>query len=280
MSRTAEIFQRYQIEIQEASRRGREMHDEVLRQEQDVLITNSPGAKKAIEAFTAAIADAFQAFRAALDKLEIDLAAAEAKAIDQQFPDQLLAEANWKKAQDAASVKRDKALRKADAQFETEDRDGRILIGSRKDAALFEARRKRDAAHEEAHRVFLEEDAQAFRDFQAADQAAREKAITTIDDLRLEQKRAGEAEDRTHELAKQRATERLEAALSSDPTAAAIHEAFQMRLATVDRDSELEKQAILARMQAELASAAPTPPPAGSRTSSRTPRSRSGRGRG
>ena len=280
MSRTAEIFQRYQIEIQEASRRGREMHDEVLRQEQDVLITNSPGAKKAIEAFTAAIADAFQAFRAALDKLEIDLAAAEAKAIDQQFPDQLLAEANWKKAQDAASVKRDKALRKADAQFETEDRDGRILIGSRKDAALLEARRKRDAAHEEAHRVFLEEDAQAFRDFQAADQAAREKAITTIDDLRLEQKRAGEAEERTHELAKQRATERLEAALSSDPTAAAIHEAFQMRLATVDRDSELEKQAILARMQAELASAGPTPPPAGSRTSSRTPRSRSGRGRG
>ena len=279
MSRTAEIFQRYQIEIQEASHRGRAMHDEVLRQEQDVLTTNSPAAKKAIEAFTAAIADAFQAFRDALEKLELKLAADEAKAIDQQFPDQLLAQTNWQKGKDAASLKRDKALRKADAQFEAEDRDGRILVGSRQDAALLEARKKRDAAHEEAHRVFLEEDEQAFRDFQAADQAAREKAITTIDDLRLEQKRAGEAEERTHELAKQRATERLEAALSSDPTAAAIHEAFQMRLATVDRDSELEKQAILARMQAELAGAGPTPP-AGSRTSSRTPRSRSGRGRG
>ena len=257
MSRTAEIFQRYQIEIAEASRRGREMHDEVLRQEQDVLITNVPAAKRAIEAFNVAIANAFQAFRDSLEKLELDLAENEAKAIDQQFPDEQRAEAGWQKARAAASSKLEKALRRADAEFDEEDREGRVLLGGRKDAALRQARDKRDAAYAEANRVFREEDDEAYRDYRAADQAAREKAITEIDSLRLEHKRAGENLEEILERAKQQAAERLDAALSADPNASAIREAFQMRLETVDRESELEKQAIYARMKAELAGEAP-----------------------
>jgi hypothetical protein len=258
MSRTAEIFQRYQTEIAEASRRGREMHDEVLRQERDVLITNVPAAKKAIEAFDVAVADAFRTFREALEELELDLAENEAKAIDQQFPDEQLAETNWQKARASAASKLEKALRRADAEFEDEDREGRTMIGQRKDAALSQARNKRDAAYAEANRIFLAEDDEAYGDYRVADQAAREKAIAKIDELRLDHKRAGENHERTLERAKQQAAERLEAALSGDPIAAAIREAFQMRLETVGRESELEKQAIYARMKAELAGAPPS----------------------
>ena len=233
------------------------MHDEVLRQEQDVLITNVPAAKKAIEAFNVAIANAFQAFRDALEKLELDLAENEAKAIDQQFPDEQRAEDGWQKARAAASSKLEKALRRADAEFEDADREGRALLGARKDVALRQARDKRDAAYAEANRVFREEDDEAYRDYRAADQAAREKAIAEIDSLRLEHKRAGENLEANLERAKQQAAERLDAALSADPNASAIREAFQMRLETVDRESELEKQAIYARMKAELAGEAP-----------------------
>lgn len=255
MSRRAEIFQRYQVEFQESSRRGRALHDEVLRQEQDVLATNVPAAKTALVAYAAAVAKAFKELQDSVEKSEQDLAADEAQLIAGQYPAELAAEAAWNEAKDEAALKQELARAQADETYDAAYREALRLMAPARDSAIAKARRARDAAYLAGDSKFIQEDDKAYREYQEAYAAARETVIAKIDGLRVKQRLAADAEAETYERGCENASARLRSALSSDPTAAAIHEAFQMRLVDVDRQAEADKQAILARMQAELAQA-------------------------
>jgi len=257
MSRRNEIIQRAQAEFQAAIDRFRLLRQEILRQQRDVLVTNSPAARTALDKFEAALADAFDAFQQSQDEANQTVMDAEVSASATRFEAEQAANEAWRDANDAAALTRAKATRDAEDKFNLAFNAAQHISGPGQERAITSARRTRDEEVAKAERKFADETDAAWREVEQKLADAREGEIAAFEKARAKQAIAVEKAAAAQNLARSKADTALEKALSGDPIAASIHEAFQTRLADAEAAAEREKQDILDRMSADLAAATP-----------------------
>jgi len=258
MSRRLEILQRAQAEFQAAIDRGREMRGEVLRQQRDLLATHTPQAKNALDAFESAAAEAFDNYQRRIAESQDKAIAAEAEATDAQTRAELDAIAQHQQAIDTATRTRDEVQEEAERIFEEAFRGvANQLFGAAKDKAIAGARSRRDAAIQAAERAFTKSGDDAFRKQQRDIANSREAQIAAFEKARKVQVQADQRASTDHESEIEKASQAFQKSVSGDPTAAAIVEAFELRLAEVERETEQEKADILARMRADIEKSTP-----------------------
>jgi hypothetical protein len=257
MSRRNEIIQRAQAEFQAAIDRFRLLREEILRQQRDVLITNSPTARTALDKFEAAIADAFDTFQQSQGEANQAVIDAEVAASATRFDAEQAADQAWREANDAAALKRTKAIRDAEDKFNLAFNAAQHISGPGQERAITSARKTRDEEIGKAERQFTDDTDAAWRAFQRQQSDAREEEISAFEAARAKQGAAVEKAAAVQDLARSKADKALDKALSGDPIAASIREAFQTRLADAEAAAEREKQDILDRMAADLAAATP-----------------------
>jgi hypothetical protein len=257
MSRRNEIIQRAQAEFQAAIDRFRLLREEILRQQRDGLITNSPTARTALDKFEAAVAAAFDTFQQSQNEANQAVVDAEAEASAARFDTERAADQAWREANDAAALKRTKAIRDAEDKFDLAFNAAQHISGPGQQRAIAAARKTRDEEIAKAERQFTDDTDAAWRAFQQKQSDAREEEISAFEKARARQAAAVEKAAATQTVAQSKADTALQKALSGDPIAASIREAFQTRLADAEAASEREKQDILDRMAADLAAATP-----------------------
>ena len=257
MSRRNEIIQRAQAEFQAAIDRFRLLREEILRQQRDVLITNSPTARTALDKFEAALADAFEVFQQGQSEANQAVVDAEMAASASRFDAEQAAGQAWREANDAADLKRTKTIRDAEDKFDLAFNAAQRIAGPGKERAIAAARKTRDEETARAERQFTDDTDAAWRGFQQKQSDAREDEISAFEKARAKQAAAVEKAAATQTAAQSKADTALQKALSDDPIAASIREAFQTRLADAEAASEREKQDILDRMAADLGAATP-----------------------
>lgn len=257
MSRRNEIVQRAQAEFQAAIDRFRTLHDDIRKQQRDVLITNSPAARKALDAFETAVDVAFLTFQQDRNDADQAITDAEVKASAKRFDAEQAANQEWRDANDAATLKRTSAVQVAEDKFNAAFNAAQHIAGVGRDKAIQSARKTRDDEIRKAERVFADETDAAWRAFEKASADAREDEIRAFEAARAKQAAAVAGAAATQDLAKVKADKALDKALAGDPIAASIREAFQSRLADAEAANEREKQDILDRMTADLATATP-----------------------
>jgi hypothetical protein len=257
MSRRSEIIQRANAEYQAAVNRGQELHEEILRQQADVLSHNSAAAKTAMAAYEASIADAFTDYQLALSESEQELVAAELEASSMQSQAEQSALEIWSAARDAADNTRLASRQAAEDAYSAAYFQASRQPGAQKDQAIAGARKRRDDGLQAAEDAFLNATTNAWHRYEESRSGARESAIASIDKARATQAKAAEKAANTHERVQLKSREALQKAIASDPTASAIEEAFRIRLAEADAQTEREKQDIIDRMKADLDNATP-----------------------
>jgi hypothetical protein len=257
MSRRNEIIQRAQAEFQASIDRFRTLHDDILKQQRDVLITNSPTARKALDAFETAVDAAFLAFQQDQNEANQAVTDAEVVASAKRFDAEQEANQDWRDANDAATLERTSAVQEAEDKFNAAFNAAQRISGVGHDKAVASARKTRDDEIRKAERVFADETDAAWRAFEKASADAREDEISAFEAARAKQAAAVAKAAATRDLAKTKADNALDRALAGDPVAASIREAFQLRLAEAEGAAEKEKQDILDRMTADLANATP-----------------------
>ena len=257
MSRRDEILARAQAELQAAGDRFRSLREEILRQQRDVLSTNSPAAKAALEKFDAADAAAFEKRQAAIDEANSAVVDAEFKASSARFAADQATSATFQDASDRAAQKRQRDTDEAEAEFDQAFKDATQLVGAAEDKAIKSARARRDDKIAAIEDTFRRSTDDIFETFQQASADNREREIAAFESARAKQAADIEDATATQEAAKAKADQALDKALAADPLAASIREAFKQRLEDAEAASEVEKQDILDRMKADLASATP-----------------------
>ncbi len=257
MSRRNEIIQRAQAEFQAAIDRFRLLHEEILRQQRDVLITNSPAARAALDKFEAAIAGAFDAFQQSQDDANHASIDAEGAASANRFDAEQAANQEWRSANDDATQQRTSAVEDAEDKFNLAFNAAQSVSGAGRERAIASARKTRDGEIRKADREFTDKTDAAWRAFEQALADAREGEISAFKKARAKQAAAVEKAAAAQDLARAKADSALGKALSGDPLAASIRDAFQLRLAEAGAATEREKQDILDRMTADLATATP-----------------------
>lgn len=257
MSRRSEIIERAQAEFQAAIDRGRDVREQILRQQRDVLVTNSPAAKAALAAWETAQAEAFARYQQSVSGSEDALVAAEFEATAARDHAELAASEAWRDATARAETTRQADRQIAEEGFNDAFKDASKLTGAQRDQAVANARKRRDAALQTAERACQQEMDVAWRIYQKATTTARETAIAAFEHARGEQAAAAEKAAGTHDKERLKAERAFQKAIAADPTAAAVHEAFELRLANLEAETEREKRNILDRMRADLEHATP-----------------------
>lgn len=257
MSRRSEIMQRAQHELQAAIDRFTVLREEILTQQRDVLTTNIPALKTALDVFEKALADAFAVHQQGVGAADAAVADAEVEASAARFAAEQDADANWRDANDKASLKRQLALQRAEDDFNEAFDDAQKVTGAGRERAVKSARAKRDAVVAGAERTCALETDAAWQTLQEDQAGAREKEIATFEKARAVQADAADKAADTHDAARAKAGKALEKVIAADPVAASIREAFRLRLEEAEAATEREKQDVIDRMKADLERAAP-----------------------
>jgi hypothetical protein len=257
MARRSEIVARAQAELQAAIDRFSTLRAEILRQQRDVLSTNSAAARAALEKFDAADTDAFERHQAALSDADSAVVDAEFKASSARFAADEAASADWRDASDRAALKRQHDTEDAEAEFDEAFKNAQKVSGAAHDRAIKSARERRDDKIETIEAVFRRDTDNVWRAFEAASAENREKEIAAFEAARAKQASAGEDAAAALDAARAKANQALDKALSADPLAASIREAFRIRMEDAEVSAEREKQDILDRMKADLDNATP-----------------------
>ena len=235
--------------------RGHQLIQDVLEQQRDVLTKHDPSAGKALAAYEAAIKAAADREAEALGAAQHAVNRAILAASDLQLQTELDAIRAQQEAVETATRKRDAALAEAERIFDEIVHALDTQTHKGKSIAVEAARAKRDASIREADRALrkAEEDAQRTSEKDAA--TSREVQHQSVARAQAIQAQAEVAAATEHDRDVQNAERALATALSKDPTAAAIRQAFLLRLAEVARETEDAKADVFARMVLDLKTA-------------------------
>lgn len=244
-------------ELQAAGDRFRALREEILRQQRDVLSTNSPAARAAIEKFEAAETAAFARREDAVAQADGAVVDAEFKATAARFAADEATSAEWRDAGDRTALTRQQDTADAEAVFDEAFRNAQQVAGAAHDQAIKSARARRDKEIAAIDAVFKRETDANWRKFERASADNREAEIAAFESARAKQAAAIDAAMAAHEAATAKLSQALDHALAADPLAAAIREAFRLRMEQAEAAVEIEKQDILDRMKADLAAATP-----------------------
>jgi hypothetical protein len=251
MSRRQEIVQRAADEVARITARFQSTRAEIIRQQRSA-VASMPDAAAALDDCEQALTAAFDIYESAVSRARARRLSVEEKANDSVGAGEIAATESWRQSTDAAEAARREAIDAAGRMYEGACSDAMRVAWNLRDEKLAAARSERDAALAKAARQYHAAAQGAWLVYQEASAAAREGAIATIAAARDAEDEELRNAAAAQTAARDRAEQALAMALATEPVAAAVLEAFRLRLREAEIQCDAEKASTLEQMKREL----------------------------